>query len=328
MVIHLAKRIKGVLHAQSKREREAFARLCLGVFLAVCTVLHGPRVVAMWGAASFFSLFTENICNNMKNISKKSKFQPHFQNGVLLVCLLPAHTPLLLIGAGSAVGVVLAGQVFADYENYPFHQVSLSYVWLFTFFGQGLRGYTAPLGWLFGGGARPSGREYFLQLGGAPPFGHLQLLLGDYPTAVGSGLVLLALACGLCFWAKKQLDIGHLAAVFFGAAAVAFFFPRVQAGGLLSVFYEVVCSPLLFCGVFFPRQGRYVPQGKGRYAHGGILGALSILFAYMGQIPAGFCHGYLLLCPLVPAFERAFASKRRRDDVTRRLAKAQEAEQV
>ena len=234
---------------------------------------------------------------------------------------MPATVSWYVLVVAVLAGVLIGKEAFGGYSSYPFHPAAVGYVVVAVSWPEQVFLYPQPYAqiplWDPSGVALVNGMSSTLRNGGLPTVNSWSLVLGEFAAPMGSGAVLILLACALFLLAQK--DLRPAAAVSFLAASVAivFFFPR-QADllhtGLLEtalprlnlVKYELVSGATLYSAVFLISEPYTCPQRKlGQVLYGALLGCVSMSFRYFGVYETGVCFAILIMNSLSGWLDRA-----------------------
>ena len=282
-------------------------------FLALAMYLYGWRPLIMTALGCFTAL----CCDLLNALLRRQRFDPSeissYMFSVVLTLLLPASAPYYVVIVGSAAASLLGKHAFGGYGCYPFSPTAFGFAFVSVCWPKEVFGYPQPfseigLGWL-------SGAQLFdapaasLKLGGVPYVETSDLILGNYPGPMGATFCLVALAVFFLLVEHRTMS-GHVTLSYLLACALfAFAFPRITAGRLQSVMYEMLSGSIIFAGVLMAGEPSSAPRGRrAKVVYGAILGVTTMLFRYYGVYELGFCFALLLVSPLAGFFDRKLAS--------------------
>ena len=224
---------------------------------------------------------------------------------------MPATVDIYVLVAAVLAGVLIGKEIFGGYGSYPFNPAAVGYaVAAVSWPDQVFRypqPYTAIPLWDASGVPVSSAVEDTLRSGGMLNIGSLALGLGEYATPMGTGAVLIILACGLFLWAQKDAHMSASVSFVFTCALIAFFFPR-QAGlmdsavlsntlpRLQCVRDELLSGAMLFSAVFLLNEPYTCAHHRvGRILYGVLVGIVSMGFRYYGVYETGVCFAILVV---------------------------------
>ena len=248
--------------------------------LCMACYLYGPRPLLLCGIAAL----TGNLCDRLVSLLRHRVYQTgDWSNesfGLVIALLMPATVDIYVLVAA----VSWPDQVF----RYP-------------------QPYTAIPLWDASGVPVSSAVEDTLRSGGMLNIGSLALGLGEYAAPMGTGAVLIILACGLFLWAQKDAHMSASVSFVFTCALIAFFFPR-QAGlmdsavlsntlpRLQCVRDELLSGAMLFSAVFLLNEPYTCAHHRvGRILYGVLVGIVSMGFRYYGVYETGVCFAILVV---------------------------------
>lgn len=214
--------------------------------------------------------------------------------GLVIALLLPASAPLYVAMAASAFSVLIAVLPFGDARNAPFLPSAAGFCFVAMLFPEEVFTYPASAQTatdiFFGQEGFIKGTTVLemLKTGNSLPFnifGISGLLSGRVPGAVGtvSLLCLTGVAGYLLIRAPKRLicSFGFL----LSAGLIAFAFPRINSGRLVSVVMELCASSLIFVALIMINNPVNCPQRSLKaFLYGALGGIIAMLLRYYSAI--------------------------------------------
>lgn len=279
--------------------------------LCMACYLYGPRPLLLCGIAAL----TGNLCDRLVSLLRHRVYQTgDWSNesfGLVIALLMPATVDIYVLVAAVLAGVLIGKEIFGGYGSYPFNPAAVGYaVAAVSWPDQVFRypqPYTAIPLWDASGVPVSSAVEDTLRSGGMLNIGSLALGLGEYAAPMGTGAVLIILACGLFLWAQKDAHMSASVSFVFTCALIAFFFPR-QAGlmdsavlsntlpRLQCVRDELLSGAMLFSAVFLLNEPYTCAHHRvGRILYGVLVGIVSMGFRYYGVYETGVCFAILVV---------------------------------
>ena len=279
--------------------------LCMACFL------YGLRPLLLCGAA----LLTGNLCDRLVSLLRRRVYRAgDFSNesfALIIALLMPATVDWYVVIMAVLAGVLIGKEVFGGYGSYPFNPAAVGYAVAAVSWPEQVFRYPQPYTsiplWDASMVPVSSAIEDTLRSGGMLNIGSLALGLGEYATPMGTGAVLIILACGLFLWAQKDAHMSASVSFVFTCALIAFFFPR-QAGlmdsavlsntlpRLQCVRDELLSGAMLFSAVFLLNEPYTCAHHRvGRILYGVLVGIVSMGFRYYGVYETGVCFAILVV---------------------------------
>ena len=300
-----------------------YKHICWMALPLVCmsAYLYGPRPVLL----CLVALLTGNLCDRLVALLRRRVYRSgDWSNesfALVIALLMPATVSWYVLVVAVLAGVLIGKEAFGGYSSYPFHPAAVGYVVVAVSWPEQVFLYPQPYAriplWDPSGVTLVSGMSSTLRNGGLPTVNSWSLVLGEFAAPLGSGAVLILLACAL--FLLTQRDLRPVAAVSFLAACavIVFFFPRqadlvhtglfeTAAQRLNLVKYELVSGATLYSAVFLVSEPYTCPQRKlGQLLYGALLGCVSMSFRYFGVYETGVCFAILIMNSLSGWLDRA-----------------------
>ncbi len=280
--------------------------------IARTTILCGLRPLVI----CLVAMVTARICDLVACRLRSRRFDrtenSSLAHALLLAMLMPASVPYYVVVVSVAFAVLLAKEAFGGYGAYPFHPTAVGYAVAAVSWPQYLFRYptpfqgSLPLRGRLEGISYSQGLSSAMRAGGIPNVTDMDLLLGNYPTLLGTGPVLIILGCGLFLLARKRINLWVPLSFLAGAAVVAWCFPRIgNAQGwmwqdisqrLISLRFEMFSGGMLFAAVFLSCEPVTCPKNRiSRLVYGLIWGVLTMMYRYYGTYDTGVCFALLVM---------------------------------
>ncbi|MEG2233869.1 MAG: RnfABCDGE type electron transport complex subunit D [Oscillospiraceae bacterium] len=282
--------------------------------IGMATYLYGLRVPIM----VVISLATAFVCDFAASLLRRVKFDisdiSSYMFAVIFTIMLPATINYNVIVLGTVVVVLLGKHAFGGYGCYPFHPSAFGFAFMTLCIGDGMFMYPKPFSQIGIGVASDTvlypGIAGALKLGGVPNVDTTNLLLGQYQGPMGTTFCLIILSCIVLLIARRTITWHIPISYLFTCGLWAFAFPRIQAGRLESVMYEMFSGAIIFCAAFIISAPSLAPTGRrAKIAYGVAVGIFSMFYRSVGVYEMGVCFAALLVNPLIPYFDRIFAPK-------------------
>lgn len=260
----------------------------VGVYLNGVNALYQIAVcvatAVICEALSFRLILKKNTLSDLGAVSA----------GLVISLLLPASAPLYVAATASAFSVLIARLPFGDGRNAPFLPSAAGFCFAAMLFPKAVFTYPAltetASALFFGQDGFIKGTTLLemLKTGNSLSFnifGISRLLSGRIPGAIGtvSVLCLIGVAAYLLVRAPKRLvcSFGFLLT----AGLIAFIFPRINSGRLVSVIMELSASSLIFVALIMINNPVNCPQKPFKaFLYGALGGVVAMLLRYFSAI--------------------------------------------
>jgi len=281
----------------SQKDMQSYNRDTVLICIALSVVgiyLNGMNAVYQLAV----SVATAVICEalSFRLILKKKTLTDlgAVSSGLVIALLLPASAPLYVAATASAFSVLIAKLPFGNGRNAPFLPSAAGFCFAAMLFPKEMFTYPALTeavsGVFFGqeGFIKGTPLLEMLKTGNRLSlniFGIGRLLSGRVPGAIGtvSVLCLIGVAGYLLVRAPKRLicSSGFLLT----AGLIAFIFPRINSGRLVSVIMELSASSLIFVALIMINNPVNCPQKPFKaFLYGALGGVVAMLLRYFSAI--------------------------------------------
>lgn len=150
----------------------------------------------------------------------------------------------------------------------------------------------------------------------------LEVLMGNIPSAMGTGCIIILLASLVFITIRRPNDSVPVYTFLLAAAVMALLFPRVGTGRIISLVMELCGGMLLYSAVFFISMPSVMPERLIPRAVWGFAGGIiCMLIRYMGEIEESAVFGVLITCAIGDFFDKLPLTKKEKA-----LIKAQKEE--
>lgn len=280
--------------------------LCWPVFL------YGMRPVLL----SLVAIITAKICDHLVSMLRKRRYDrsenSSLVHALLLVMLMPTSVPYYVVCISVIFCVMVAKEAFGGYGAYPFHPTGVAYAVAAISWPQYLFRYPLPFQQdlpLWGSLKDILYTEsisHVMRTGGIPTTSRLDLLLGNYPSLIGTAPALIIMSCGLFLLIRKRIDFFIPVSFTVATAFVAWCFPRIgniqgffwqnASQRLLSVQFELLSGIIMFSAVFLSCEPCTTPKHPiSRIIYGVLWGLLTMMYRYYGTYETGVCFALLVV---------------------------------
>jgi len=272
---------------------------------AMARYYYGSRALLLLGACIAGAVLSDLIGSSIVKTRTKSPydFSAVFTDAAIAL-MLPASFPFALAAIGGAFAVIVAKLPFGDAQNAPFVPAAagfafLSVCWPAEVFNYpGLSSSFEWLSFTTAPGIEGTSLASMLQVGNAViinPISFFNLITGNYPGPMGTGVIVVLLACGVYYLFTKPSALLNSLGFIASTAAIAILFPRVGTGLLSSLILELCSGTLIFAALFLITDNASSPKKwLHRFAYGFLTGMLCMALRHFGVFEEGVCFAILL----------------------------------
>lgn len=297
--------------------------MCLPL-IGMATCFYGLRVLLLCGV----SVLTANLCDRFVALLRHQTYEKGELSSeafaLMLTLLMPATVEYYVVVVGTLAAVLLAKEAFGGYGAYVFHPTAVGYAVVAACWPDQLFRYpepnlfqTLPL-WDVSGVTLVESPTHILREGGLPTLDDIDLVLGSYPGAMGTTMLLVIVACALYLLHRRSIRLAAPVAFLAASAIIAFLMPRTGgvsgmpwndvAERLLAVKYELCSAGMLYGAVFLLNDPITLPQNRiSQVVYGAVVGVACMMFRYYGTFETGVCFALLTVNPISGWLNRAVA---------------------
>lgn len=284
---------------------------CSVPLLAMAWFFYGPRPILLM----LVGLFTAYVCDCLITPLHGSGYRPHEPSSecfaALIVLMMPASVPYFIVVA-AVVFAVLIKETFGGEGHYPFHPAAVGMaVAMLSWQGQVLNyptpGTVLPL-WGELDVPLYAGMNETLSGGGLPSATTINLVTGNVQGPLGTGAVLVILACGLFLLCRGHLQLSTVIPYLIVCIAVPWLLPNLNDLPAISAPWEfvrqriylekyiVLSGGMLFGAVFLACEPVTQPNRRtSRIIYGLLLGAVATMFRFNTAYETGICFALLIV---------------------------------
>ena len=291
---------------------------CVRLFTALlllCPVpicLYGGRAALLLATNSTCAFLCDLIFRPLFGLERKKRDLSSYITALLITLLLPVSISWYGVICGVVTGLLIGKYLFGGTGRNIFNPAALGVAVVSLAFGSNALSYPAMGQNL---GLEPvldtssitfaTSPASVLTVGGTPSVSYTDLLLGSFSGAMGVTCIAALLVIGVALCVLKTIPWRTTVATVGAVAVFAALFPRVPAGILPSMIYELSSGILLF-GILFlasdPVSGPNNSWGQVFYGIG--IGVGVMCFRYVGALETDLCFVLLLASPLSKEFDR------------------------
>lgn len=279
----------------------------MAALLIPSAVTMGGRVLVVSALSVGICMLTDFLCCKIreKKYDIADTAVPFW--GLCAAMLMPSSIPYSLVIFSSIVIIVVGKHVFGSNENIIFSPPAIAAALLIICYPTEMLTYpkfgeSAPIFSEYSGNARSL--EYTLRLGNTPTASWLDILLGNISGAIGAVNILIILVCGLCLLIRRNCKASVILPFFATCALLAFFYPRADYSGLMSIFYEFSSGYMLFGAFFMAAEPYLLPKHfSAQIIYGVTLGYTTMIFRSLGQTEGSFIFALLIISALSCSYD-------------------------
>ena len=282
--------------------------------LVIPTVYYGPRVLVLAGVTVGVCMLCELLFALITHMPLRATDFSSVVTGLLISLLMPPNIDLWVPVIAGMFAILVAKMPFGGTGRAPFNPAAAGFVFVSVCWPEKVFFYLDPLRLkgqlpLFGdctGVLEGTSPAALLQRGLRPKSTVENILLGRFPGAMGTTLVLVLLACGLYLVIRRTANWDSAAVYLAVCAAWAAVSPRIVGTRRESVFFELTSGALVFCAVFLVTEPSTSPRTRtGRCLYGLLAALVTMAMRSFGSYEEGGCFAILLVNSLTPALDRA-----------------------
>ena len=294
-------------------------------------MLIAPCIVAVWyyGSKVFavlaVGIASALVCDFAASVLLGREFRlKDFSNifiGAAIAMMMPAGVPLYIPAVAASFAVLAVKIPFGGALHAPFVPAAAGFAFASVCFKEQIFTYAYNSdGKIFGANSLASllARGNSVSLSSAATT--VDLLAGNSAGPMGTGCVLLMIACCAYLFVKRRKALLVTAGFVVACAVVAAVAPRINASPLSSIVLELSSGSLLFAAVFLITDHATMPQKNlNRVVYGAICGILCMIMRRMGTFEEPVCFAILLANGFRPVLDSVIGA------VTVSLPKRKEA---
>lgn len=286
---------------------DALVTLAALYFMAAC--YYGQRAIRL-GILSVAVCWAADLCcvalRGRRPILRD--FSPAV-TGMIIPLMMPAGIPYHVVVVADLFAILIVKQSFGGLGNNLFNPAAGGIAFAISCWSTEMFTYPQAnpslniMGELGTGVASSS--SYTLYLGGVPIADYTSVLLGQQAGPMGTTCVLVICACLLYLVFRGTVRYQQVLSFLLTVAALNFLFPRITEGRAVSVFYEVLATPVLFCAAFLFSDPATSPvRNLGKALYGVVGGVITVLFSRFGGYEQTTVFAILLMNAFTPVMDR------------------------
>ncbi len=295
---------------QKKYELTETRRITLDyvIILSACLIF----AVIKSGMAAIFlsavSIITCLICirfgEKVLKIDFSSRFLTPVEIGLMVALMFPSTAPWWMVACTAAFAVIVCILPFGVPEKSPFVPASAAICFAMLCWNEQVFDYSDT---------DASITNLLIQNNsiGKNIAAVLEVIMGNIPSAMGTGCVVILLSAIVYIAIRRPKDIVPVLTFLSAVIVMAILFPRVGTGRFISLIMELCGGMLLFGAVFFISNPSVMPERTiSRAVWGFIGGIICMLIRYVGAIEESACFGILITCAISDFFDKLPLTKK------------------
>ena len=287
--------------------------LSLIAVMVVPVYLYGMRPVMIALCALATAVICDILFKKLFHIPRKKGDWSSLSAAMIIALMMPATVDYFVVVVAVLSGLLIAKYAFGGTGNHIFHPSALGLAIVGLSFPEQVLAYPNPKQMLDLGASIWQNSDIIyattpaslLNVGGTPRIEWFDILLGNFPGAMGTTCVLVLLAVLLFFCFRKIISYKIVLSALVTAALYATLFPRVVTGTLNSVVYELISGVFLFGLAFLACDQDLAPQKTaGQILYGIVFALLVMIFRTVGALDIETVFVLLVMNALSREFDR------------------------
>lgn len=300
---------------QKKYELTETRRVTLDYVIMLSALLI--FAVSKYGVTAIFcaliSVLTSTIFVRLGEKLLKIDFSSRYLTpaviGLSVALMLPATAPWWIFVFTSAFAVLVCVLPFGSPEKSPFVPASVAICFAILCWKEQVFSYA---------GADASITELLSQniSMGDNVASVFEVLIGNVPSAMGTGCVLILLGSLVFIAIRRPKDSIPVFTFLLAVIIMSVLFPRVGTGRFISLVMELFGGMLLFGAVFFISVPSVMPERTiARIAWGFTGGIICMIIRYIGAVEESACFGILITCAISDFFDKLPLTKKEKAQI-------------
>ncbi len=232
---------------------------------------------------------------------------------ITIAMAMPASASANLLLTASLFAIIIIKHPFGGRGNNIFSLAAAGFSFVLLNFPTVFNHYPAPFDhqttYVAGGQGLYSSTLTVLNTGAMPTTSIFDMLIGNLPSAMGAGFVLVVLASGIYLAFQKRVTLTVTLSFAVGLFILSSIFNRTDGYFLSAGLYELLGGYTLYGAVFFASAVELTPKSfGGRIIYGLVLASLTVLFRNIGYYNSGLCFAVLIANSITDLCDRGASS--------------------
>ena len=266
--------------------------------LFVAFFIHGVSAVKTVAISVLTCAITSFLGKKLIKSETSIKDISNIVIGVMVALLLPVNAPWWVAVLSCIFAVVVCVLPFGNFEKAPFAPsvtaiCFATLCWPETIFNYSNHGMSLAKMLTYGNSI--DGNHVSI----------LEIFIGNVPSAMGTGCIIALIGSLTFLLIRRPKDTIPVFSFILAACVMAFIFPRISSGRVVSVIMELCAGMLLFCAIFFMSSPNYMPEKfLGKLAWGFTSGIICMLIRYFTSFEEGVGFGIIISCGISDYFDK------------------------
>ena len=285
--------------------------------LALCgSVLHGARVWLLCFTAVVTAKAVDVLASMIMRCDYDSTDHSSEVAALIFTLMLPVNISIYVIVVSVALAVAVGKHMFGGKDVYPFNLAALTMCCAAVNWPQQVFSAVAPFAkvdFLTGYTTQAYiSNAGLIKDGGVPPYGVVDMLMGNYPGVMGADFIVVIAVIGLILMLRRKISWQIPVTFLATCAVIAYAFPRVYGFSRLeSLQFEMLNGSVFFVALFMLADPTTTPKTpKAKVIFGFVTAVLGMVFRYVGSFDIGTCFALLLVNTLDGYIERLVSGDR------------------
>ncbi len=291
-------------------DKQYFIALLPIVVLAV--LFYGNRVLYNIAAVSIICYIVDLALVFLRTQSLHLKDISSTVLVITIAMVMPASISFNLLLTASLFAIIIVKHPFGGRGNSVFSLAAAGFAFVLLNFPAVFNHYPVPFdhttAYIEGGQGLYVGTLTVLNSGAMPTVSIFNMLIGNLPSAMGAGFVLVSIAAGIYLAFQKRITFTVVLSFLSALYLISAIFNRTDGFALQAALYEILGGYTVFGAIFFASPVELAPRRLGgRIIYGIVLAMLTVMFRNIGYYNSGLCFAVLIANSLINLCDRASA---------------------
>lgn len=260
---------------------------------------YGERVLMLVAISVITCVICRRLGNKILKSEESSRDFSSFVIGTTVALLLPVTAPWWLAVSGAFFAVVICVLPFGSIRKSPFVPAATAICFLTICWKE--------LMFDFASSGKYSLAKMLEQNNsiGKNAVALFEAFTGSLPSAVGAGSIIALIGVLIFLIIRRPKSSVPVLSFLLAVIIMAFLFPRVSTGRMMSVIMELCSGTLLFSAIFFISYPTVMPERLVSRALWGFCGGIiCMLIRFFGVFEEPICFGIVIICAMSELFDK------------------------